>query len=317
MQAGGEVKRLSLIAALSLCASGLTGCVSYYSDAPAFQALTPPQQHGVIYVMRPTSQFGMLQYIKAELDEERFFYLYPGSYGAFYVPPGKVKLRIVIETWGSAGIFGPIAVTTSEFDPKVKEVEVDVAAGGAVYIKTSVDGWKVPPEAEPVSRPKRSLRLAAGGCPRLPHLGVAGEAPPHAPTPAVVSASPAAPSPAPTPATPAYPPVPAPPPPPPPKVPELVAGVARAAGRFEAACKPNPAMAGTCVATTEEAKRELSATRAAAEPLRSLALTTEQAKRLAAFTSMLEAVEADVGAGRPVNLSKVGALIRTTKDLGR
>ncbi len=284
---------------LAVAASALSGCVSYYTETPKFQALPPPAEQGVVYVMRPTSQFGMLQSITAKLDDERWFNLFPGSYGAFYVKPGKVKLRVSIDVWASVGVFalGPVTMVTSgvETDAQGVELEIDVPPGGAVYVDTSVAGFKEPPDAEVVAessgkRTAKSLHLAAGGKPRLPRAAsaLAKEAPPP------------------------------PAPPPTPKAPtaqELVAELGRAVAEVTRACTPNPKLEGTCTVSTEEAKRALAAARAATERVRTASLPPAAESAHRSFSSMLQAIEDDRTAGRPVTLSKLGALSKTMKEL--
>jgi hypothetical protein len=167
--------------ALAALATTLTGCVSYFSDSLVFQPVTAPPDYGVIYVLRPTSQFGMLQTVTAALDKERWFELYPGTYGALYVKPGKVKLRLGVDAWASAGMFSggiggvgfTIITSGAEVDVQSAIVEVDVPSGGAVYVSTSIAGWKEPPDFEVLAAPEgtsdiSSLHLTAGGRPHGP-----------------------------------------------------------------------------------------------------------------------------------------------------
>jgi hypothetical protein len=291
------ITRLPL--AMAVAASALTGCVSYFTDAPAFQEVRVPPDHGVIYVMRPASQLGMLQSISARVDDERWFQLYPGSYGAFYVKPGKTKLRVGIDVWASAGIFGggamTMAVSSAEADAKSAEIEIDVPPGGAVYVEASFAGWKEPPEAELIApsdaKPDiKDLHLAAGGRPRLsPGSTTAPRA--NAVKPVVQPARQA------------------------PSAREAVADLARAVDVVARACTPNPEIEGTCDATTDEAERAIAAARTATDRVRSSDLRLDAAKAFRAFSSMLEAVEADRSEGRPVTLSKLGALSKAMREL--
>jgi hypothetical protein len=285
---------LSASIALAVAATPLTGCVSYSTDAPRFQELEAPEALGVVYVMRPASQLGMLQSIKARLDDERWFLLYPGSYGAFYVKPGKTKLRISIDTWASAGIFGggamTMAVSGVEVDAQATDVEVDIPPGGAVYVEASFGGWKEPPDASVVSpEDARSeieyLHLAAGGRPRLPRQAAAQAAPaeqPHAATPSAK---------------------------------DELAALAREVEGVTRACHPNPVIEGTCDVTAVEAKHAIATARAAADRVRSSDLGLGAAKAFLAFSSMLEAIETDRSEGRPVTPSKIGALTKAMRNL--
>lgn len=181
------------LASIALVAS-LSGCVSWYKDAPTFEPAAAPADYGVIYVLRPTSQFGMLQTITAGVDKGHWFDLYPGSYGAFYAKPGKVKLKLAIDAWASVGMFTggiggagfTIITAGAEADSQAAIVEVDVPAGGAVYVRTAVDGWKEPPEIEVLS--------AADGASDISDLHLAAGGRPHAPAASPV-ASPATPAP--------------------------------------------------------------------------------------------------------------------------
>lgn len=282
--------------ALAGAAVVLGGCVSYFTDAPAFQEQKAVSDHGLVYVMRPASQTGMLQSIKAGIDDERWFQLYPGSYGAFYVKPGKVRLRVSIDTWASAGVFGfgalSMVVATAEAEAKATEIEIDVPSGGVVYLETSFAGWKEPPEAVVVppsdARPDiEDLHLAAGGRPRLPSSSAARAMPAKEPERAAPSAR------------------------------DAMADLVRAVEGVTRACAPNPKLEGTCEVTTEEAKRAIATARSATDRVRSAELRLEAARAFYAFSSMLEAVEADRSEGRPVTLSKLGALTKAMRDLER
>ena len=64
MVSRGALLRLAALAFALLFA--LPGCVSYDTSGPLFKPAPPADGHGVVYVMRTRSQFGMLQSIKAE-----------------------------------------------------------------------------------------------------------------------------------------------------------------------------------------------------------------------------------------------------------
>lgn len=192
---------LTTLAAAALAAS-LSGCVSWYKDAPTFEPTPPRADYGVVYVLRPTSQFGMLQTITAGTDKAHWFDLYPGSYGALYVKPGKVKLGLRIDTWASVGMFSggiggagfTIITAGAEADSQSAVVEVDVPSGGAVYVRTAIDGWKEPPEFEVLSAADGAsdisdLHLAAGGRPHAPTAS-ASTSPAHDATPPAATARP-------------------------------------------------------------------------------------------------------------------------------
>ncbi len=296
MVSRGALLRLAALAFALLFA--LPGCVSYDTSGPLFKPAPPADGHGVVYVMRTRSQFGMLQSIKAEVDKERWFTLHPGSYGAFYLPAGKARLTVAVDVWGEVGVFavGAVTITTASAhaDRKERTLEIDVPAGGAVYVDVSIAGFKRPPDAEvvPVDDGRSDiadLHLAPGGRPRLSLA-----------TTAIPAAS--ATAPAPIPAL-------------PPSASRLAGEVRAATDQFGEACKPRPDIPLTCDGSGEDAKRALESTRSATERLRALPPSRELSASLRAFTTMLEAVEADQRDRQPIPLSRVGALKKTAADL--
>lgn len=96
---------------------------------------------------------------------------------------------------------------------------------------------------------------------------------------------------------------------------QMIVELETAVARVVRACAPNPALEGTCEVKTEEAKLAIADARAATDRVRSAELPLDAAKAFLTFSSMLEAVSADRVAGRPVTLSKIGALTKALKDV--
>lgn len=185
------MKRLACV----LLALTLSACVSHYAEGPRLGTVQAPRGHGVIYVVRPPKQFGAMQTIWATVDRERWFGLYSGSCGAFYVEPGRVLLSASIETWAEvivihgAGISGVAHGT--QVDGKRNAVVVDVPEGGAVYVTVEFDGWKEPPIATVVpdasgQNTMEGCHMSPGGRPRLPGAAKPSAPPPEAPAAEVV-----------------------------------------------------------------------------------------------------------------------------------
>lgn len=159
---------------LALVLVSATGCPKwqFVTTTPNFRNVdSPPSGHGVLYVARPTQAMGAQNILTVQVDEQRWFELFPGSYGAFYVPAGKVRVRV--------GMARQLNFAPSFFSPSAKgsyddELEVEVPAGGEVYVQTrgvmglnSAAGKVEPIDAARGPDALRELHLAAGGIPRM------------------------------------------------------------------------------------------------------------------------------------------------------
>ncbi|MFT3706874.1 MAG: hypothetical protein QM817_04325 [Archangium sp.] len=147
----------------------MSGCPSwrYSTSTPVFHEVDgPPRGYGVIYVGRPAQTMGAQNILTVQVGVQQWFELYPGSYGAFYVPAGKARVRVGMakQLNFAPSFFG---ATTDACDD---EVEVDVVEGSATYL--SARGVMGLTSAS--SRVERvngadaltKLHLAAGGIPQ-------------------------------------------------------------------------------------------------------------------------------------------------------
>lgn len=185
---------------LAVLGLSLSACVSHYAEGPVLGRVQPPEGYGVIQVIRPPKQWGAMQTIYATVDDERWFPLYSGSCGAFYVKPGRVRLAASIEAWGEVVVGSGLGVTmvsaSSQAEKKASEAVVDVPAGGAAYVAVEFDDWKEPPLATVLSEADgldamAGCHVSPGGRPRIPSDPASPAAPaPSVPTTPATSAAP-------------------------------------------------------------------------------------------------------------------------------
>ena len=100
-----------------------------------------------------------------QVGERQWFELFPGSYGAFYVPTGKARVRVVMARQLN---FAPALFSEPSKDSYDDELEVEIKAGAATYLQArGVMGLNSAAAKIETSDGDalKELHLAAGGIP--------------------------------------------------------------------------------------------------------------------------------------------------------